>query len=304
MFKFLESLIYGTRVHKAVTPPAGLLSFYWHFIEQTQWFYVAMLVGSLSVVLVDISIPVFFGKLVGSMTSPDPVAALAAQTTGLWIMLVVVLALRPLIQFADTALRLNALIPGATTLMRWQSHWHIARQSWPFFQKDFSGRIANRVMQTAQSLRESVMWSIRVVLYFLSYGIFTLVLVFGFDWRLSVPTLMWLLTYAFFLRFFVPRLRDLSKQSSDAGSMVMSRVVDSYTNILTVKLFARAYDEDAYVREVMDAHQVAIAQHMRMTTRFEFTLQILNALLLVSTAAIGLSLWRQGLISTSQLATA
>jgi ATP-binding cassette subfamily B multidrug efflux pump len=221
MFKFLESLIHGTRAHKAITPPAGLLSFYWHFIGQTPWFYVAMLVSSLSVVLVDISLPLFFGKMVEFMTAPDPAAELAAHSTVLWIMLLVVLIGRPLLQFADTALRLNALIPGATTLIRWQSHWHVVRQSWSFFQNDFSGRIANRVMQTAQSLRNSVMSAIRAVLYFFSWGILTLVLIFSFDWRLSVPTLIWLLGYVFFLRYFVPRLRDLAKQSSDANSIVI-----------------------------------------------------------------------------------
>ena len=175
--------------------------------------------------------------------------------------------------------------------MRWQSHWHVVRQSWPFFQKDFAGRIANRVMQTAQSLRDSVMSAIRAVLYLSTYGLLTLVLMANFDWRLTLPTLIWILAYVIFLRFFVPRLRELAKQSSDVRSMVMARVVDSYTNILTVKLFARVADEDAYVREVLDEHQAAISKHMRMTSRFMFTLQALNALLLVSTAVIGLNLW-------------
>jgi len=279
MFNFLESLIRGTRAHKAVTPPGGLLPFYWHFIGQTPWPYIAMVVTSLSVALADMCIPVFIGQLV-------------------------VLIGRPLFQFADIAIRHNALLPGATSLVRWQSHWHVVRQSWPFFQKDFAGRIANRVMQTAQSLRDSVMSAIRAVLYLSTYGILTLVLIAAFDWRLTLPTLIWLLAYMVFLRFFVPRLRELAKQSSDVRSLVMARVVDSYTNILTVKLFARLSDEDAYVREVLDEHQVAIAKHMRMTTRFILTLQVLNALLMVSTAIIGLNLWAQGLISASQVATA
>jgi ATP-binding cassette subfamily B multidrug efflux pump len=304
MFKFLESLIRGTRAHKAMTPPAGLLSFYWHFIRQTPWPYAAMLVTSLSVALADMCIPVFIGKLVALMEAADRVAALAAQTPVLLIMILVVLIGRPLLQFADIAIRHNALIPGATSLVRWQSHWHVVRQGWPFFQNDFAGRIANRVMQTAQSLRDSVMSAIRAVLYLATYGMLTLILISGFDWRLTVPTLVWLLAYVVFLRFFVPRLRELAKQSSDVRSKVMARVVDSYTNILTVKLFARVEDEDAYVREVLDEHQVAISRHMRMTSRFMFTLQGLNAMLLVSTAVIGINLWAQGLISASQVATA
>ncbi|MGA8146661.1 MAG: ABC transporter ATP-binding protein [Gallionellaceae bacterium] len=304
MFRFLESLIRGTRAHAAATPPSGLLSFYWHFISQTPWPYAAMVVTSLCVAMADMCIPVFIGKLVALMAAPDRAAALATQAATLSAMMLVVLILRPLLQFADIAIRQNALMPGATSLVRWQSHWHVLRQSWPFFQKDFAGRIANRVMQTAQALRDSVMSGIRAVLYLSTYGILTLVLISGFDWRLTVPVLIWLLAYAIFLRFFVPRLRDLSKQSSDVRSMVMARVVDSYTNILTVKLFSRLADEDAYVREVLDEHQEAISRHMRMTSRFLFTLQTLNALLLVSTTGIGLILWAHGLIRASQVATA
>jgi ATP-binding cassette subfamily B multidrug efflux pump len=263
-----------------------------------------MVVTSLSVALADMCIPVFVGKLVALMAAPDRVAALAAQAASLSGMMLVVLIVRPFLQMTDIAIRHNALMPGATSLVRWQSHWHVLRQSWPFFQQDFAGRIANRVMQTAQALRDSVMSGIRAGLYLSTYGILTLVLVSRFDWRLTLPVVLWLLAYAVFLRFFVPRLRELAKQSSDVRSLVMARVVDSYTNILTVKLFSKMVDEDAYVREVLDEHQEAISRHMRMTSRFMFTLQSLNALLLVSTTAIGLSLWAQGLVSAGQVATA
>ena len=304
MFRFLETLIRGTRAHAAATPPGGLLAFYWHFIRQTPWPYVAMVVTSLSVALADMSIPVFVGQLVALMAAPDRAAALAEQASSLSLMMLVVLIVRPLLQMADIAIRHNALMPGVTSMVRWQSHWHVLRHSWPFFQNDFAGRIANRVMQTAQALRDSVMSAIRAVLYLATYGALTLVLISAFDWRLTVPVLIWLLAYAIFLRYFVPRLRELARLSSDMRSLVMARVVDSYTNILTVKLFSRMADEDAYVREVLDEHQGAMADHMRMTSRFMFTLQTMNALLLVSTTVIGLNLWAQGQISASQVATA
>jgi ATP-binding cassette subfamily B multidrug efflux pump len=304
MFRFLESLIRGTRPHAGKTPPGGLVAFYWHFIGQTPWPYVAMVVTSLCVALADMCIPVFVGQLVALMGAPDRAAALGEQAAWLTLMMLVVLIVRPLLQFADIAIRHNALMPGVTSLVRWQSHWHVLRHSWRFFQQDFAGRIANRVMQTAQSLRDSVMSSIRAGLYLCTYGLAALILISGFDWRLTLPTLFWIVSYAIFLRFYVPRLRELARLSSDMRSMVMARVVDSYTNILTVKLFSRMVDEDAYVREVLDEHQEAISRHMRMTSRFMFTLQSLNALLLVSTTVIGISLWAQGLVSASQVATA
>lgn len=304
MFRFLESLIRGTRPHAATTPPGGLVSFYWHFISQTPWPYMAMVVTSLCVALADMCIPVFVGQLVALMAAPDRAAAITEQASSLTLMMLVVLIVRPLLQFSDIAIRHNALMPGVTSLVRWQSHWHVLRHSWPFFQQDFAGRIANRVMQTAQSLRDSVMSSIRAGLYLCTYGLATLVLISGFDWRLTLPTLIWVLSYAIFLRFYVPRLRELARLSSDVRSLVMARVVDSYTNILTVKLFSRMVDEDAYVREVLDDHQDAVSKHMRMTSRFMFTLQSLNAMLMVSTTVIGLALWAQGAVSAAQVATA
>ncbi len=303
MFKFLESLIHGTRAPGSQAP-TGLLGFYWHFIRQTKWPYLAMVVTSLSVALVDMSIPVCIGRLVLLMQAPDRGAAIAQQAPLLAGMLALILIGRPLLQMSDIAIRHNALLPGTTNLVRWQSHWHVIRQSWPFFQKDFAGRIANRVMQTAQSLRESIMSAIRAVLYIATYGISSLILMSLADWRLALPTLAWMIGYVFFLRYFVPRLRELARQSSDVRSLVMARVVDSYTNILTVKLFARAADEDAHVRDVIDRHQAAMAVHMRMTSRFMFTLSAMNALLLGCTGIIGIGLWAHGAISAAQVATA
>jgi len=304
MFRYLESLIRGTRPHAAITPPEKLLSFYWHFIRQTPVPYFAMICTSLGVALADMCIPIFIGQLVALMSASDRVASLAEHATSLSVMVMMVLIVRPLLQFSDIAIRHNALMPGATTLVRWQSHWHVLRHSWPFFQKDFAGRLANRVMQTAHALRDSVMASIRAVLYLCTYGGMTLVLVSRFDWWLTLPPLLWLAGYLVFLRYFVPRLRELSRQSSEVRSLVMARVVDSYTNILTVKLFSKLADEDAYVREVVDEHQAAISRHMRMTSRFMFTLQSLNAMLLVSMATIGLTLWSRGQLSAAQVATA
>jgi ATP-binding cassette, subfamily B, multidrug efflux pump len=306
MFKFFETRVRNVDAPHDVSetgPPPGLLAFYWHFVKQTKWLYLAMLGTGLGVALIDTMIPVFIGKLVGLMTAPDRAAALAAQTPALLGMAALLLLGRPAMILADSLVRNNAVIPGVTTLIRWQSHWHVLRQSWSFFQNDFAGRIANRVMNTANALRESVVASIRAVWYILVYGLSALTLMLFTDARLAVPTLLWMLGYLLFLRYFVPRMRDLSKVSSEARSALMGRVVDSYSNILTVKLFARARDEDAYVRDAIDDHRTKIAAHMRLITRFLFTLTVMNALLLVGTAGIGLWLWTRGEISPAIVAT-
>ncbi len=303
MFAFFESRLRPTAPPPG-SPPAGLLPFFWHFAGQARWLFGAMFVTGLCVALVDTLIPIFIGRLVRLMEQPDRAAALAEALPGLLAMGALVLFGRPAALIADSLVRNNAVVPGVTSLIRWQSHWHVVRQSWPFFQNDFAGRIANRVMQTSNALRESIVSSIRAVWYILVYGISALVLMSQADWRLAVPTALWFAGYVVFLRHFVPQMRDLAKTSSELRSQVMGRVVDSYTNILTVKLFARARDEDQHVREVIDEHTGAIAAHMRLITQFMATLSALNALLLVSTAAIGIALWGNGSIDAGTVATA
>ena len=285
-------------------PPPGLLPFYMHFVRQSPRLYVAMFVFGATVALLDTVIPLFIGMLVGLMTAPEPRVAVLAQAPLLMAMAALVLVARPLAILADSMVRNNAVIPGVTTLIRWQSHWHVIRQSWNFFQNDFAGRIANRVMNTSNSLRESVVSSIRAVWYIVVYGVTALLLVSSADWRLAVPIICWIVAFVFFLRYFVPRMRDLSRLSSEARSQVMGRVVDSYTNFPTVKLFARAADEDSYVREAMVEHRERIAAHMRMTTRFMGTLTCMNSALVVGTAGLGISLWLAGQVSAAAVATA
>src|SRR5688572_23596162 len=304
MFSYLQSIVRGTAATGPGAPPPGLIAFYWHFVRQTKGLYALMFVTSLAVALIDTVIPVFIGKLVSLMEASDRQAALAEQWPLLAGMIALVLIVRPLALLVDVSIRHNALIPGVTSLIRWQSHWHVVRQSWPFFQNDFAGRIANRVMQTANALRESVMAAIRAVWYIAVYGVTALVLMVIADWRLGIPTLLWFAGYFVFLRHFVPRMRDLARASSEVRSHVMARVVDSYTNILTVKLFARQADEDAYVREVIDEHQAAIAAHMRLISQFMFALALMNAFLLAGAAAIGIWLWADGTISAGVVATA
>ncbi len=303
MFAFFETRIHPTAA-PASAPPSGLLAFYWHFVRQTRGLYLAMLATGLGVALIDTLIPVFIGKLVALMQATDRAAAFHAATPALLAMAATLLVGRPAAMLADSLVRNNAVVPGVTSLIRWQSHWHVVRQSWPFFQNDFAGRIANRVMQTSNSLRECVVSSIRALWYIAIYGVSSLLLMASADWRLAVPTVLWFAGYFFFLRHFVPLMRDRAKTSSELRSLVMGRVVDSYTNILTVKLFARSRDEDKYVRDVIDDHTVAIAAHMRGTTRFMATLAAMNMLLLVSTAAIGITLWAQGQVSAGLVATA
>ena len=304
LFDYFESRIAATSKPPTQTPPKGLIAFYWHFLRQSRGLFFAMLVSCLLVALSDTVMPLLIGKLVGLMTSTERGQALGQAGPMLVLMLVFLLVIRPAALLLDSLLRFNAVMGAFTSLVRWQNHWHVVRQSWPFFQDDFAGRIANRVMQTGNSLRESAVYGVRAVWYILIYGLTTVVLMCLADWRLAIPTICWFAAYVAFLYYFVPRMRDLSKLSSEQRSRVVARVVDTYTNILTVKLFARPSDEDRHVQDVMQTHTRAVSQHMRLVTLFIFTLWMLNALLLAGTAAVGLYLWQANALEVALFATA
>ncbi|PTR16215.1 ATP-binding cassette subfamily B multidrug efflux pump [Nitrosospira sp. Nsp2] len=303
MFAFFEQLVRPTDV-PVKPPPSGLLAFYWHFVSQTKGLYAALFATGLAVALIDTLVPVFIGHFVQIMEASARPEALHDAIPMLIGMSLLVLIGRPLAVLIDSFIRHNAVVPGVTSLIRWQSHWHVVRQSWTLFQNDFAGRIANRVMNTSDAVRECVVSSIHAVWYIAVYGASALFLMGSADWRLAIPTALWFISYIFFLHYFVPRMRDLSRHSSERSSILMGRVVDSYTNILTVKLFSRATDEDAYVREAIEDHTGAIAAHMRLITKFTTTLALLNALLLVGTSSIGLLLWSQGVLEAGIVAMA
>ncbi|MGH7001362.1 MAG: ABC transporter ATP-binding protein, partial [Stellaceae bacterium] len=187
---------------------------------------------------------------------------------------------------------------------RCQSHWHVVRQSWTFYQNDFAGRIANRVMHTGPALRETIVAGITAVWYILIYGSSAIALLSVTDWRLALPVIVWFAGYGVLLAGFVPRMRERSRALSEARSNLTGRIVDSYTNILTVKLFASARDEDQFVREAVDLHTARFRRQTRLITGFVCALMALNAMMVVGTGLAAILLFRAGAIGLGAVATA
>jgi ATP-binding cassette, subfamily B, multidrug efflux pump len=303
IFRAFEALLEPTSLPPDAPPPSQLGAFYWHYARQARHLVVVLFVVGLLAALIDMCIPVFIGRLVALVSSHAPGELLGAAWPQLLGMGAVILVLRPAAISLQQLVTNQAINPGLTNLIRWQSHWHAVRQSWTFFQNDFAGRIANRVMQTGPSLRESVVSATNAVWYILIYGGSAIALMASSDVRLAMPIVLWFVGYAFALRYFVPRVRVRSRRMSEARSNLTGRVVDSYTNILTVKLFARPRDEDAFVRESVDEHTDAYRQQLRMITLFGITLTVMNAAMMVGTASVGLVLWTGGHITIGAFAT-
>ena len=304
MFRFFEKALTPTVAPDGVEPPPGLVAFYWHFARQAKPLLIGLFAIGFVVALLDVMIPVFIGKVVTLVTESKPEELLATAWPWLVGMALVLLVLRPAAYTTQHLLMNQAIAANVTNRIRWQNHWHVSRQSWAFFLNDFAGRIATRVMQTGPAIRESLVSLLTAVWFILIYGTSSLILLASADRWLALPVLLWFAGYILMLRYFVPRMQRKSKVMSEARSMLTGRIVDTYTNIVTVKLFARARDEDAYVREAIDTHTGRFHESLRLNTLFALTLIFLNALLVTGTGAFAIVLWRYGHISVGTVAMA
>jgi ATP-binding cassette, subfamily B, multidrug efflux pump len=301
VFRTFETLLEPTALPPG-PPPDGLGAFYWHHARQARGLVVALFATGLVVALLDTTIPVFVGRVITMVSKDTPYSVLHQSWRQLVGMALVLLVARPLAMTLQNLITNQAIIPSFSNLVRWQSHWHVVRQSWTFFQNDYAGRIANRVMQTGPALRESVVSATNAVWYILVYGGGAIVLLASSDTRLAIPVLAWFCGYAVLLRWFVPRLRTRSQRMSAARSQLSGRVVDSYTNIQTVKLFARPRDEDAFVREAMDELTEAHRDQVRLTTVLALSLNLLNAAMVVGTGGVAIWQWSAGRIAVGTIA--
>src|SRR5689334_7101206 len=302
MFKPFERYLQPTAVPEQPEPPASLFGFLWHFARQAKVLFVALFVVEFFVALTDSAVPWCMGRIVTLVTTIAPERFLADTWPWLAGMALIVLIARPGIVMLRYLITNQAIAAPFTGLIRWQTHFHVVRQSWAFFQNDFAGRISNRVMQTGPAVRQTLVASVTALWYVLVYGITALVMTAAVDAWLTLPILGWFAGYIALLWYFVPRLRDRSKISSEARSALVGRIVDSYTNILTVKLFARPRDEDNYVRDAVERHTDVFLRAQRLLTMFGTLLNVLNALLIAGAGAIAIGLWLNGAVEVGTIA--
>ena len=304
MFAYFESLIDSLRPPPAESPPPGLLRFYWYFARQAKWVFVAFIAASFCVAILDTLVPYFIGQLVGILTKTPHDQLIASAGPTLLYMAFIIGVARPVANILMRMLTNQGIVPAFNTLIRWQSHFHVVRQSISFFQSDFAGRIANRVMQAGHALRETLVALVRSVLYILIYGLSAAGLLLSQDWRLALPLVIWFVLYIGLLIAMVPRQRDASRYASEKRSAVTGRVVDSYTNILTLKLFAKVRDEDMHVRDSMADLNTAFFMQQRLSTQFIALLTALNTTLLLASAVIAILLWQGDAIGIAAIAMA
>ncbi len=305
MFRWFETRIDPFPPVAPGRPPESIAAFYWHYIKPVWPPFAALLVVGFLGSLIEVALMAFVGNLVDMMRDAASPRTFFSENAGsLLFMAFVALIARPLVSTAHDLVKNQMISPSVTTRIRWQTHTYVLRQSLGFFQNDFAGRIATRIMQTGASLRESMVQAVDAIWYMAVHVIGALVIFWEADSRLVLPLLAWIGLYAFVVRIFVPRIQKLSTEASEARSWLTGRVVDSFTNILTVKLFAHAEREEAYAREAMQGHLERHQASLRNLTIMELVLYSLNGALLVSVAGLALWLWSHDAVTMGAITVA
>jgi ATP-binding cassette subfamily B multidrug efflux pump len=304
MLRFFETSIDPFREHDESTPPASLIGYYGRYCRQVWPFLAALMTVSLIVSLIEVTILRFIGALVDTLRSTTPDEVLRTHGGEFLAMALLILIGRPLASFTHDLIVQQAIAPGMTNLIRWQTHRYVLRQSVAYFANDFAGRIASNIVQAAASLRDSVVQIIDA-LWFVAVFAFSALFIFArTDWRLACPLVLWILIYVSVLSYFVPRIRRRSEALAHMRATVTGRVVDSYTNIQTVKLFAHLEREDEHARDALADHTAAFHRQTRLITFLNLTVSVSNSILLVSVGVIAVWLWAQSAVSLGDIAVA
>ena len=285
-------------------PPETLKGFIVHYTWPFWPLLLASAFFSITISLIEVYLFSFVGNIVDWLTNSEPAIFWQEYRYKLLAIGALVLIVLPALKYIFSAISHQGLLGNFAMRTRWQTHRYLLRQSLEFYQNDFAGRIAAKMMQTSLGIRDAVLKLTEVVLYVVVYFTGALVLFASSDLRLTAPMVLWLAGYILALRYYIPRLRQISMEQAEARSLVTGRVVDSYTNISTVKMFAYASVEDDYAREGMDLFLATVYRQMRMSTNLTMVLNCLNAMLLFSVGALSIYLWQLDAITVGAIAFA
>lgn len=302
MLAFFERLIAPFPSAAPVKPPETLFRFMWHYTRPiTPHLLLVCLLATVFAIL-EVALFGYLGSLVDFMVETGPEAFLEEHFWWLAGVGVIIVLVLPALALANGLVKNQTIMGNLPMRLRWLMHRYVLRQSMQFFQDDFAGRVATKVMQTALAVRDVVALATEVLVYVAIYFIGSLVLFAQSHWAMGIPLLVWLVAYILAMRYFIPRMQHISMLQADARSDVTGRIVDSYTNIQTVKLFAHAAREETYARDSMIPFMDTVHRSFRLVTGMDFTLECLNGSLLFSTAFLGIWLWMDGVVTSGEVA--
>ena len=304
MFKRFETLVDPYPTDDAGTPPSGFWQFIWHYSRPMMPWLTIMAVLTAVISVIELTFFSFTGTLVDWLTAGDRAGFLAVHGWALAGMAAIVLIGFPAVALAQALLMFQTSFGTYPMLVRWRAHRQLLGQSLTFFQDEFAGRVSQKVMQTSLAVRETVMKLMDVGVYIVTMFIGTAYLFASIDLWMLAALGVWLAAYVSIMVFFVPRLGKIGEAQADARAQMTGRIVDSYTNIQTVKLFAHSTREQDYARGAMDEFLDTVHRQMRLITGFTWSVNVINSLLLAVVGVFGILAWQQSLMTVGAITVA
>ncbi|EPT9321101.1 ABC transporter ATP-binding protein [Vibrio parahaemolyticus] len=304
MFKRFEGFTEPFPKSTPDQPPSGIFAFLRHYTRGYEKPLIIMSLMSTIVAIVEVMLFGAMGQLVDWLSTSNPETFLQDNRADLIFYGVLLLVVMPLLVVIYSLLVHQTLLGNYPMSIRWLAHRYLLNQSLNFYQDDFAGRVATKVMQTSLAVRETVMKSMDVFVYVTVYFTSMVMMLAAADWRLMIPMIVWLLVYIAIQIYFVPKLKDVASEQADARSTMTGRIVDSYTNIQTVKLFSHSQRETQYAEQGMKGFLNTVYRQMRLVTGFDVAVEISNYILVFSVAALSIYLWLDSAISVGAIAIA
>jgi len=284
------------------TPPDRVSAFAWHYLRPVRGWLGVLVLISLAVGVLESGLYLLVGWFVDLLSTADPQTVYTDHGTALLLAAFAVIVMRPLLHITHDIITNQVIVPQTTNMIRWRTHSYTIGHALGYFQGDFAGRLANRIVQVGPAVREIAVTLLDTLLYVGIFAITAFLLFSSISPWLALPMALWMIGYGLLLRYFIPLARDRSLKNADTRSVLVARVVDTYTNALTVKLFARSEDERASVREALARNTRAFLDLGRVIVASAGTLAVMNSALLAAIATLSLMLWREGAMSTGEAA--
>ena len=291
MFRWFESKLNPFPPEEPVEPPRTLVAFCLHYTKGSWPYLTVAAILTALIAITEVWMFGFMGHIVDWLSAQSRETFLQTEGWKLAGIAFIVLVALPAMVFLQSLVNQQTLMGNYPMRIRWQVHRYLLKQSMTFYQDEFAGRIATKLMQTALAVRECVIKLIDVLNYVIVYFLGMLFIVGSADLLLAIPLAVWLVAYILLLRYFIPRLGKVAAEQADARSSMTGRVVDSYTNIQTVKLFSHARREASFAKEGMSSFLATVYRSMRLVTQLYGVLYLLNSTLLLSVGALSIWLW-------------
>ena len=282
-------------------PPHGFFPFLWAATKGLRRWLIALTLLSAGIGVFEAWLFGVLGNVVDWLARVEPARLWDEERARLLALAAVLTGSIALIAL-QTAVKHQAIAGNFPMRLRWNFHRLMLAQSMGFYQDEFAGRIATKVMQTALAVRDTWLIVTELIVFVVIYFATMLAVLGGFDAWLLVPFVGWLGLYVAALGYFVPRLGRLARMQADARSLMTGRMTDAYTNIATVKLFSHARREAGFARAAMGEFLGTVQQQMRLVTGFEIVNHALSMALIASTAGATLWLWTRGEVGVGAVA--